>query len=180
MDYSLENTQSVLPLLSLKASLKVHRDLTKLYNQALWTTQWSYNEFTSHLHLVRLVIMRWFTSRACKTPRFQLWVNSEKWQRFWLAIALKKSTDMSLIGYIAQRCKNTLDNFPDLLIVFAFVWGYLAPSSTPYNQAWADIRDSMTDDIRGGNCPPLPPPNVTHDSKCILIDWTVQWNLYTH
>ncbi len=106
--------------------------------------------------------MRWFTSRACKTLgsafwRFQLWVNYEKWQRFWLAIALKKSTDMSLIGYIAQHCKNTLDSFPDLLIVFAFVWGYLAPSSTPYNQALADIRDSMTDDIRGGNCPPCPP-----------------------
>ncbi len=35
---------------------------------------------------------------------------------------------MSLIGYIAQHCKNTLDSLPDVLIAFAFVWGYLAPS----------------------------------------------------
>ncbi len=66
--------------------------------------------------------------KRAKLRLFQRWVNSEKLQRFWLAIVLK--VNMSLIGYIAQCCKNTLDSLLDLLIAFAFVWEYLAPSST--------------------------------------------------
>ncbi len=53
--------------------------------------------FTSRLHL-------WDDSRAV----------SEFWKLFWSAVALKKSTDMSVIGYIAQSRKNTLDGLPDL------------------------------------------------------------------
>ncbi len=65
---------------------------------------------------------------------------------------------MSLIGCIAQRCKNTLDSLPDLLIAFAFVWGYLAPCSTPvqpglhWHQKFHDWRYGG-----GATVPPCPP-----------------------
>ncbi len=63
--------------------------------------------FTSRLYLVSHEMIH-------KRANLWRWVNSEKLQRFWLAIALKKSTDMSVIGYIAQCRKNTLDSLPDL------------------------------------------------------------------
>ncbi len=112
-----------------------------------------HNEFTSHLHLVshHEMIHEPSVQTQVLSAVSELW----KWQHFWLAIALKKSTDMSLIGYIAQRCKNTLDSFPDLLIVFAFVWGYL----------------SMTDDIRGATAP----PNVAH-ATCTVTYWSRAWS----
>ncbi len=52
--------------------------------------------FTSRLYLV---------SHEKNQECAKLW-NSEKLERFWLAIALKKSTDVSVIGYIAQCHKH--------------------------------------------------------------------------
>ncbi len=56
--------------------------------------------------------------------------------------------------------QRKLDSFPDIFIACAFVWGYLAPSSTPVQPGLRWHRDSMTDDM-GGQLP-LPPPNVAH------------------
>ncbi len=79
---------------------------------------------------------------------------SEFWKTsFWLAIALKKST--YVFDWLHCSTLQTLDSLLDLLIAFAFVWGYLAHYLVfflfylvaPYNRAWADIRDSMTDEI---------------------------------
>ncbi len=68
-------------------------------------------------------LMRWFTSVQNSGAFSGEWIlkncNVSDWPLHW------RNQNMSLIGYIAQRCKNTLDSLLNLLSAFAFVWGYL-------------------------------------------------------
>ncbi len=64
-----------------------------------------------------------------------------------------RNQNMSLIGYIAQRWKNTLNSLLDLLSAFAFIWGYLQHHLAPRTTG-----PGLTSEILWltGNCnPPL-------------------------
>ncbi len=116
MDYSLKNTQSALPLLSLKHNSS--KSIAISQSSVIIKLSKRHNE---SLIYITSALMRWFTSM--QNSGAGEWIlkncNVSDWPLRW------RNQNMSLIGYIAQRCKNTLDSLLNLLSAFAFVWGYL-------------------------------------------------------
>ncbi len=98
--------------------LIICHDLTKFcYN--LWLSVHGTNNLSFTL-CIDCVVTRGFTSLYYSEQKLiQRWVD----KRLWLAIAFQKSTDMSVTGYIAQRCKNTLyDRLVDCNLPIGHPW----------------------------------------------------------
>lgn len=94
---SVESTQSVSTPLIIAEKLSLillHHILTKL----------SY--FSEALHCVSTLLV--MNKRIRKLQSLSVKQNSGDLRGEWILTPLMESTDLSVIGYVAQRCKNTL------------------------------------------------------------------------